>query len=324
MKHLRVLFLVFSLASFLAGNAQEFPWEKYGFDPNIVTLSKGKYQEFHDLKTVVEIGSVLYNTQTKKIVGFVEKDTLYSEADLKPHIISRWISPDPLSEEYSSWSPYNYVMNNPIILVDPDGREPVKKYAGTSQQFLAVLNNSSRQVGHFKGTDSHSYMMSLGNTEMNWKQMRPLPTETGYFNTKKGRYIYTEKGGWLDMSHFMFYAGKAYKYQQEGKENPIGEAVQDGYAQELTDKYAAKHSAYSYEDLPSDKFGAEFSTKYFNPNSELTFGEQLMNYLNNELGATNPENAPNYDKIPAVDSKNPPTQTNETTKPLYTREDEQF
>ena len=28
---------------------------------------------------------------------------------------------DPLSESYSSWSSYNYVLNNPIRLVDPDG-----------------------------------------------------------------------------------------------------------------------------------------------------------------------------------------------------------
>ena len=35
------------------------------------------------------------------------------------------------------------------------------------------------------------------------------PTQTGYFNNKKGRYIYTKKGGWIDMVHFLFYAGKA-------------------------------------------------------------------------------------------------------------------
>jgi RHS repeat-associated protein len=37
--------------------------------------------------------------------------------------ISLWLSVDPLSNKYPSLSPYAYCANNPVILVDPDGRE---------------------------------------------------------------------------------------------------------------------------------------------------------------------------------------------------------
>lgn len=103
-----------------AGN----PFKKFGYKPKIHTLSKGKYLEFHDLDSIVKIGSFTYHVKNKSTIGYSQEETKYSEATLRPEIVSRWFSPDPLSEEFPSWSPYNFTMNNPIRFVDPDGRAP--------------------------------------------------------------------------------------------------------------------------------------------------------------------------------------------------------
>jgi RHS repeat-associated protein len=36
--------------------------------------------------------------------------------------VARFLSLDPAAAEYASWSDYNYVMGNPIVLIDPDGK----------------------------------------------------------------------------------------------------------------------------------------------------------------------------------------------------------
>ncbi|HMJ68289.1 MAG TPA: RHS repeat-associated core domain-containing protein [Cyclobacteriaceae bacterium] len=37
--------------------------------------------------------------------------------------LGRFFNLDPHAEGYSNWTPYNYVANNPVLLIDPDGRD---------------------------------------------------------------------------------------------------------------------------------------------------------------------------------------------------------
>ncbi len=52
--------------------------------------------------------------------------------------LSRWLSTDPLAEKYQGFSPYNYTLNNPIMLVDPDGRAaiPFGDYFSSKGKYL--------------------------------------------------------------------------------------------------------------------------------------------------------------------------------------------
>jgi hypothetical protein len=69
----------------------------------------------------VQIGTVLLNTGTNKIVEFLEEDT--TEYAYQAEYSTRWLSPDPLAEKYPQLSPYVYCANNPLKYIDPDGRE---------------------------------------------------------------------------------------------------------------------------------------------------------------------------------------------------------
>ena len=259
--------------------------------------------------------------------------------------VGRWMTVDPLATKYTSWSPYVFCIDNPIMYIDPDGCEPIKPQAGTISAFIAIFNNTPSKMGTMKGKLAGQALERLCATEFDWKKMSPIPTTTPYFNNKEGRYIYTHEGGWIDMVHFLFYAGAAYSYKvdketsqkaldeiknenimfpvpgcltplmEDAQLNPKEEAIQDGYQQEAADAIWAPHSAYSYEDLPSDRYGADFGANYFDPNSKLSLGEQLTNYFYDKLDATCPENAPNYESLPSKEPTEKPSRTNKTTNP---------
>lgn len=101
-----------------AGN----PFAKFGYKAKVATLSKGKYLEVHDLDSIVTIGTTRWHVDKNKIVGDIAIDSLNPDARPIGDVAGRWFSVDPLSEEFSSWSPYNYGKDNPISNIDPDGR----------------------------------------------------------------------------------------------------------------------------------------------------------------------------------------------------------
>jgi RHS repeat-associated protein len=47
----------------------------------------------------------------------------YMIARMYDPALGRFLSPDPLADQYPGISPYVYALNNPLIFIDPDGRE---------------------------------------------------------------------------------------------------------------------------------------------------------------------------------------------------------
>ncbi|MCF8358429.1 MAG: hypothetical protein K9H26_06695 [Prolixibacteraceae bacterium] len=116
----------------------ENPFSKFGYDKKVMyTSSKGDYEEFHDNKDVVEIGTVYFNTKTKKVVGYVNEEKEKAEVASATSAMSV----DPLCEKYYWISPYAYCANNPIKYVDPDGNDLVIFYNNNQDSYRYTGGN---------------------------------------------------------------------------------------------------------------------------------------------------------------------------------------
>ena len=77
--------------------------------------------------------------------------------------LGRWGTVDPLAEKYLDMSVYNYVLNNPLVYIDPDGRDARTLYdeatntitiqttvyitgAGTSQEVADKMNERQKET----------------------------------------------------------------------------------------------------------------------------------------------------------------------------------
>jgi hypothetical protein len=122
MKHLFLLtFTLILCQNTYAQNEPLQPFESLGKTVKVLTLSNGKYNESFPNDSIMRIGSVLYNRNTGELVSVIPPDTLQPRTDVP----SRWLSIDPLAHKFAAWSPYNFVMNNPVLMIDPDGCAPV-------------------------------------------------------------------------------------------------------------------------------------------------------------------------------------------------------
>jgi len=147
----RIVFLLIFCAPILVVAQQ--PFKDYGYKVKIATLSDGKYVEFFDQDSLIQIGSVVMNRLTGRIVAFVEYDTVYRESDLNPELISRWYSPDPLADQFYNESPYNFCHSNPIKFVDPDGKAPLDDYYSLQGRYLGSDGAKTNNVRLIDATE---------------------------------------------------------------------------------------------------------------------------------------------------------------------------
>ena len=132
----------------------------FGMRMDMAALPKDPYQKY------------LYNGKELQD----ETDWLDYGARFYDPALGRWHVPDPLTEKYESWSTYQYVRNNPILRIDPNGMddykvnretgamELVKKTDDKTDRILETYSRKSRR-GEVKYKKNGKAKVAFGGVE---------------------------------------------------------------------------------------------------------------------------------------------------------------
>ncbi len=94
--------------------------------------------------------------------------------------LSIWLSVDPMSDKYPSMSPYNYCANNPVMLVDPDGRDFINGGENGIDPSLVSDNVSQPNSTSYYGNGSFIHTEENDNSNNNSQnRIRPITMTVG-------------------------------------------------------------------------------------------------------------------------------------------------
>ncbi len=156
-----------------------------GYGKKVLTLSNGRYDEFLRAKKIETVGSIRFDTERKRIVGFGENKR-------QVEVVSRFLSVDPLAKQYPWFSPYQFAGNTPIQAIDLDGAEQLfqttfEKLLKNGQ--LTVTFGDEMVVKYcFRGEEVHARITTDG--------VEATTLKAKAAEGKRGAFFYAPRLGW--------------------------------------------------------------------------------------------------------------------------------
>ena len=144
-----------------------------------------------------------------------------------------WLSVDPLSDKYPHLTPYNYCANNPIMLVDPDGRDldvatneeskyDLKSIVNETNRDRVIINDKGNVSVNTNGLSKKELENDVGLSLINDmvrsdKKMLYEASEVGLLNNSEGKRaavpMFIDQNGVINASNGGFDSNGGYSHK---------------------------------------------------------------------------------------------------------------
>jgi RHS repeat-associated protein len=246
----------FDISGGAAGKIQETDYYAFGLDiqRNLVGV-ENKFQ---------------YNGKEKQ-----DHEKLYDYgARFYDPVIGRWNVIDPMAEKFTSSTPYNYVDNNPVLRIDPNGMEGTSTHTDRFGKVLAVYDDGD--LGVYKHNDGKLNNYSSANTSGGGAWMGETPYWDEFASHDANGNILGDKNGNFANTNAKLNFGVSADESMSNKiafaSNKINSFGSAFGAKDWLQKNSSRGESLDIKDKVGAENGYLFKGKYVS-------GESLGNYL---------------------------------------------
>lgn len=151
-------------------------------------------------------------------------------------VLTGWLSVDPMADKYPGISPYNYCIWNPVKLVDPDGRFPIKTHkeiVSTALSNTTIAPSVQKKILY--GVGIHSDVWNASKSAVHLDNMRGFESiKEHYLNAVNGFNSNMQAGNYVTAGENLHTIADIYShsnyidlYSQYALENGLSMAIDD-------------------------------------------------------------------------------------------------
>ena len=275
----------------------------------------------HNKFKIYNLIFTIYNSKDTRLNIDQETGLYYYGARYYSPTLSIWASVDPLSDKYPSMSAYMYCAGNPVILVDPDGREVWL----TGEQVAATFKSLQQGTNLILSIDSKGKITATGDAlNKNDQQLLDainstdvsVKIQTGYGATN-GHYngtTYNSENNTAESTNLVNIYGLQQSERKGAEGSGIMHEVTEGFEMGLIsieNKSNINRAAYSLENqtIGAGKNQSTISKEIYENKADYDL------YL---IGHGRATNAPN--EMTRKQAKNFKTPQKEYTNPIISRQ----